>query len=271
MLGDLRKIFEPVWNLAVDKLCSNSVTAGDKFAIAGYMANLMTTTPAWRRVGVEMYNHGLRSHLSFAKKMREKHGGNDKLPVEAITMIERGEITIYTDPDYVKAVATKQMIDCAWAAYNQDWIVLHNDTASPFITSDNPVTILNPSFGPASRYLPVTPNLCLFVTYHRHVGNLTEATMPQAIRSPPQGQIAHRKVTGAQAREINRLVTQCAEKLVFSSGQSAGIATIVKKYRRYRVEAEFREYPANGEEAIYQWMSIRVREQTEPKQARKAL
>jgi hypothetical protein len=75
LLGDLRSIFEPHWNNAIDKLQSKSVTAQDKFAISGYMANLMSATPAWRRVGVKMYNQTLPGYLVFAKRMQEAHGG----------------------------------------------------------------------------------------------------------------------------------------------------------------------------------------------------
>jgi hypothetical protein len=265
LLGDLRKTFEPVWALVVGRLLSKSVTDGDKLAISGYMANLMTSTPAWRRVSVEICNHDLRNYLILAKKMQEKHGGNDELPVEAIAMMERGEITIKTDQNYVKAVLTKKMINHAWVLYNQDWIVLQNDTAAPFITSDNPVAILNPDFGQANRYLPVTPHLCVLIPCRRHMPSLTEDTISQAIRSAPQGHIAYGKVTAAQARAINRLITQCADDLVFSSAQSSGIAALVKKYGRFRVDAEFLEFPAREEEAIYQGVTIRVREPPIPR------
>jgi hypothetical protein len=216
LLGELRKIFEPHWNEAISKLRSKSVAAQDKFVISGYVANLLSTTPAWRRVGVKMYNEALRGYLLFSKRMKEKHGGNEKLPVEAIEMMEQGRITINANPNGVKAVLTKQMVDLAFGTYNQDWIILENDTAHPFITSDNPAAIAHQRFEPVQRYLPIDPRLCLFINYSRQVDRLTEATMSKAIRQPPAGQINYAKVSPKQARTINSLVVQCAEDLVFS-------------------------------------------------------
>jgi hypothetical protein len=258
LLGELRKIFEPHWNEAISKLRSKSVTAQDKFVISGYVANLLSTTPAWRRIGVKLFNEQLRGYLLFSKRMKEKHGRNEKLPVEAIAMMEQGRITINADPNAVKAVLTKQMVDIALGTYNQDWIILENDTAHPFITSDNPAAIAHRKFEPVQRYTPIDPQLCLFITYSRRPDRLTEATMSKAIRLPPTGQISYAKVSSKQARAINCLVAQCAEDLVLSSTQSTGIAKLVKKYARFCVDVEYREFPGQNEEAIYQAATIGI-------------
>jgi hypothetical protein len=84
--------------------------------------------------------------------------------------------------------------------------------------------------------------------------------MSKAIRLPPTGQINYAKVNPKQARDINCLVAQCAEDLVFSSTQSDGIAKVVNKYARFFVDAEYLEFPAKSEEAIYQTVTIGIRE-----------
>ena len=113
LLGDYRKMFEPLWNIAVEGLLSKAPSDHHRLAIAGYVANLMTCTPAWRRVGVQMHNNHATGYLKFSKRMQEDYGGNPKLPTDAIASLQRGEIAIDHDPDYVKALFTRQLIQHA--------------------------------------------------------------------------------------------------------------------------------------------------------------
>lgn len=264
MLGDFRKIFEPHWNPSVANMLAGKVSASDKFVISAYMANLMTCTPAWRRVGADMHDEGLKSYMSFAKKMKEKNGGQPDLPVEAIELVEQGKVKVYIDPDYIKAVVTKKLLNSAWNTYNQDWTILVNESQEPFITSDSPVALIpSPRVEAApQRYLPITPKLCLAVIHERTVKPivLTE----RDFQTPPHGTIKGRKITtAADARFVNRIVAQCAEDVVFSSTSSPRIAALVKRYAKFRVELNFVEFPAKGEEdAIYQGYIIDVRERS---------
>jgi hypothetical protein len=109
LLGDFRTMCEPYWNPSIESLLLRKITNQDKFVVSAYFAHLMTCTPAWRRVVVAIYNQQLAGNLSFAKKMKEKHGGQPDLPVEAIEMMERGELTLNINPDYIKANMTSIM------------------------------------------------------------------------------------------------------------------------------------------------------------------
>jgi hypothetical protein len=71
--------------------------------------------------------------------------------------------------------------------------------------------------------------------------------------------IGRRRARLADVEPINRLVAQCAEELVFSSLRSGRIAELVKKHAAYRVAADYVEFPAVGEDAVYQGNIIRVR------------
>ena len=55
----------------------------------------------------QRYNDHAKSFLSFSKQMAEKHGGNPDLPIEAITMLERGELALEHDPNYIKAITSQ--------------------------------------------------------------------------------------------------------------------------------------------------------------------
>jgi Protein of unknown function (DUF4238) len=139
LLGEFRAMIERHWNASVESILSGTLSDHDKFVVAAYMANLMTCTPTWRRIGVAIHNQQALAYLSYAKRMKEKYGGQPDLPVEAIEALERGEIAFDTDSDYVKALCTKHLMSYTWVIYNLDWFVLRNDTAHPFVTSDSPV------------------------------------------------------------------------------------------------------------------------------------
>ncbi len=256
LLGQFRAIFEPLWKTAVDTLVLGACPQEDRFAIAGYVANLMTCTPTWRRVGVQMYNDHATAYLAFAKRMQEKHGGNPTLPVDAIALLERGEIKLDHDPDYIKAVITRQLLDSAWMFYHQDWAVLENFSPYPFVTSDNPVAIEEAADfrHPPSRFVSLNPRLGLLVRATRT--NLP----PFDLRLPPLGQLSRRKIEAAEAKRLNRLVARCAENLVISSIKDDAIATLVRNAARFRVELEFVELVAPEPDAVYQGSIIRVRE-----------
>lgn len=256
LLGQFRKIFEPLWNTAVEALLCGACPPDHRLAIAGYVANLMTCTPAWRRVGVQLYNDHAAACLSFAKRMQEKHGGNPNLPVDGIAMLETGQIKLDHDPDFVKAVVTRQLLDSAWMIYHQDWVVLANPTDYPFLTSDNPVAIEQVADvrRPPTRFVALTPKLGLLV---RAVRTKLPAI---ALELSPMGQVSRRTVDATAAKRLNRLVARCAEDLVLSSTNSSAVATLVRNAARFRVETEFVEFPAPEPDAVYQGSIIRVRE-----------
>jgi hypothetical protein len=263
LLGDFRKFCEPHWNQSIQGFFSGIISDEDRFIIAAYFANLMTCTPAWRRVGATMHNQHLMGNMSFAKKMKEKHGGQDNLPVEAIEMMERGEITLETEPAYIKAVITRQLIEHTYMMFNQNWTILKNNTDQVFITSDNPVAVLysGKPGGRVTRFLPITPQLCLSVTYDTSkMGLLYSKEYSLDCMKPSPGKTIYNDVNKKGAKYVNRNVAMCAENMVFSSKKSAGLDVLVKKYAIYGIDAEYIELPGIKEDAIYQISKISVRE-----------
>jgi hypothetical protein len=256
LLGEFRKIFEPQWNESISTLLSKTLMPKDMFAVAGYFVNLMVCTPTWRRIGVTMHNDHAKSFLIFAKKMKEKHRGSPELPVDAIEMLERGDITLEHDPNYIKAKVTQDLMKYAWMTYHQDWTIIRNTTPHPFITSDNPVAIHNSAnpVEPMTRYLPIAPALCLSVCYGRMKLPPINPTMP------PKGTVKWATVNDQGAKFINKLVAQCGEDLVFSSIRSAGIESLVRNCARFRVDVEFIQLPTNEPDAVYDGSIIRIRD-----------
>jgi len=268
LLGEFRRMVEPWWNESVANALVEKPSYHDKFVIAMYMAHLMTCTPAWRRVGVSQHNQLLAMHLSFAKRMKEKHGGQPKLPVEAIAMIERGEIALDTDPDYIKALMTKSLMHYAWAIYNENWTLVQAYPDQPFLTSDNPVALKYSGAAgePVRRFLPITPQLSLAIKFEPVVDPAAARLRPEELRAGlerrPQGKIHY--VTGDEELcwHINRFQAQCAEELVFSSRLEDAESRLVAKYARFRLDVECVQFPdpSGEEDSFIQGSILRVRE-----------
>lgn len=255
LLGDFRKIFEPHWNPSIANILVGKISANDKFVASAYMANMMVCTPAWRRVAEAMYAQHAAGYFSFSQRMNEKHGVKDELLAEGVQMLQRGELKLEANADYIKALITRQLLAYACLTYNLDLLLVENSTDIPFLTSDNPVAVdySGRPGAPVTRMLPITPSLCLSVTYDpAAAGSFDMSEVPRIMKTPPTGIITRAKVKPAGVRTVNRLIAQCAENLVFASRDDTGAAELVKKYGKFRIEADFVELEAKGEpDAVY--------------------
>jgi hypothetical protein len=90
-------------------------------------------------------------------------------------------------------------------------------TAYAFITSDNSVAIhQSPNLlEPMTRYVPITPAICLSVLYDRTELPPFDPTLP------PQGAVKWASVTDHGAKFINKLVAQSAVADAFGAEPSA--------------------------------------------------
>lgn len=265
LLGDFRSIFEPFWNLSVASILSGTVSAQDKWVVSGYMANLMASIPAWRRVGIDMYDQMTVARLRAEVDVLKEHGQ----PVEpdlakGVEMLERGELKVATEPDYIKALATKHLMSYAWLNYNVDWLIFRNETAQPFITSDNPVAYDYSGIpsSPVWRYLPITPSICLCVEYDpmRHkIEELPPEALERGLAVQPAGMVRSSIAEPAKVREINKLILRCGEQLVFSSDPFEKLPVLVRKYGKYRMLTEHVEFrdPRDGGRIIGQTLLVR--------------
>jgi hypothetical protein len=108
VLGEFRSIFEPRWDAAVDAIEKRKITSDDKFVIAGYWANLLAATPAWRKIGKQLFEREL---LSITPMIMRNRPAPDSL--------KNVDLTVEVDEDYIKAVATRQLLSGALQLYHQ--------------------------------------------------------------------------------------------------------------------------------------------------------
>jgi hypothetical protein len=237
VLGQFRSIFEPRWNSALEAIEKGKPTIDTKFVIAGYWANLLTATPAWRKIGQELYEREVHSILPMIEKQLPRPDS-----------LKGVKLTVEVDEDYIKAVATKNLISTALGLYHQAWTVLTNDTAHEFLTSDNPSAIFPPPVpgGPVVRILPLSPHLCITTIMERspiYKKDFEEADL----KVPPKAWITYKRAVPNGVKLANRLTVVNAERFVFSRVANSSIAALVKKYGDYqtRLEHSIKPLPAS--------------------------
>jgi hypothetical protein len=263
LLGEFRALYEPHLRSSIHAIESGRASATDKHVVAMFMASLIACTPAWRRAGTQISNILQKERLLLERDMRIRHDAVADFPLEGVDMLERGELEIDTDEDYVKAVGTKSLMPTALSLYQEDWIVGVNTTVDPFLTSDYPFAIDWVHVAPSEimyRHLPLSPRTSVTVA---HSGRFPLDTRPEAtqriLSTPQDGGLRYANLRSDFVDRLNRLVAQCAEDHVFSSRASDATAQLVKSYARHRLDVEYVQFPG-GEDSVIQGSILRVRE-----------
>ena len=112
-----------------------------------------------------------------------------------------------------------------------------------------------------TRFLPLSPDLCLGVTFDGAIRPLDRKNPSMDLQTPPRGSITYQRARPTAVRIINGLVVKCAEHLIFSAKEDRKIEALVKKYAAYRVDSTYAEFPASGEDAVYQGVTIQLARQ----------
>ena len=248
-LGQYRSEFERVWNHGIEALRQHSLDMQDKLYIAGYWAQLLVCTPTWTRVAIKTSDELLINTIAAHCEIKSQVGRPDKVLEAAMAEVERGDITVNTERDYVRAHSAQSVLKYAWALYNTQWDVFENDTEVEFLTSDNPASCedqgerwrMPGSPSTFIRYLPVTPRLCLTCDLTQLPPWIREAT-PDFSKEP------FKKVRGGRVGQgiverVNMWTVKCAEDLVLTTGESGYARDLTARYARFRVDSEVRRFP----------------------------
>jgi hypothetical protein len=223
-IEEFLKQIEPKYNTAVSLISRGEPNAHSVFAIAGYMAFILTCSPAANRLGSEHLKE-LLDHL--AKKMDEKNQFTPPPPSLGATniteLLEQGRIQISVDPKYPQALGISQIWSFTSAFGNSHWELLINDYPdSPFFTSDFP-TAVEFSQTQILRVFPLRPNLAVRVFPYQEFGkDKHELDFPNfslSIRKPSRKEISR----------INQKIVYSAEELVLFSSDLPWIPKFVAK------------------------------------------
>ena len=147
-------------------------------------------------------------------------------------LISNGDVKIEIDPEFPQAIGIDSILDYVSIFGNFSWEILINEYEdSPFFTSDYPIAIERPDGSLLmNKIVPLDPFIAVKIipdpTFNRRVRDLTFSNFKCSFRKP------NRKKVG----NINKLIVQCAENLVFYRDNNDWIPKFIKKYSKYRIE-----------------------------------
>ncbi len=250
----LKKI-EPNYNKSIDKLRANDIDAACIFTIAGFVAYIITCSPAGMRINsnllkgaVEETTRILDSKEAFPPPPPELGGKN------LTELLCNGALQVEIDHKYPQAIGIEQILSHAISFGNSAWeILLNNFEDSPFFTSDFPVAIEKTKDNRIlNRIIPLCPNLairiCPDISIERNHSDYSFSKFTYSIQ----------KLNRQEVININRLVVQCAEDLVFFRDNPEWVTKFVTKNAKYWIEPKTHRIPHSG--GTYLWFSQEIAE-----------
>ncbi|MGA7576958.1 MAG: DUF4238 domain-containing protein [Desulfobaccales bacterium] len=227
------KTVEPKYNAALDKLVAGEIDNTCIYTIAGFVAFVISCSPAGVRIGSER----LRSTVATSTSVLEAKGLLPPPPPElgdtTITELLRdGAFYISIDPKYPQAIGITSILELTARFGNCKWEILHNDfDDSPFFTSDFPAAIEKTDTPLIlNRIVPLAPNLALRIKPELtpDKGRMNFSFTNFGCRS--------RKVGRKEIVKLNCLIVRCAEDSVFYRDDNPWVRPFVTKNRYFHVE-----------------------------------
>lgn len=245
----LREI-EPKYNLSVEKLRKNQIDSDCIFTIAGFVAYIITCSPAGMRIHsnllkgtVEETTRVLDSKETFPLPPPEL-GGNS-----LTELLNSGALQVNIDSKYPQAIGISQILSHANTFGNSTWEIIVNTVEdSPFFTSDFPVAIEETEDKRIlNRIAPLSPSLAIRirpnVSLDRNQADYSFSNFKYSIRKAKRHEVTN----------INRKIVQCAEELVFFRDNHDWVAKFVAKNSKYWIEPKMQRIPHSS--GTFLWFS----------------
>jgi Protein of unknown function (DUF4238) len=256
VIEEFLKTIEPKYNTSVEKLRAGSIDKEAVYVIAGFIAYVATCSPAAMRI-----NAGpLRGVVETTANIIAESGGMPKAPDvisgDAISeLLGDGSVVINIDEKYPQAIGITNVMQLLCNFGNFNWDILRNEEpGSPFFTSDYPVAIeITPDSRVLNRIVPLAPDLAVRIRPDVTREKIEEFGFPR---------FGFRRaiITSSEVREINRLIVQSAESLVFFRDDAPWVQSFVDRHKRFRIEPAVLKVPSGNGHLIL--TRLELREQT---------
>lgn len=238
-IEEFLETIEPKYNASLEKLRAGRVDKGAVHVIAGFIAYIATCSPAAMRIGAAP----LRNVVEAEANLLDKTGDLPKAPASLggkslSELLAEGTVSIPIDNKYPQAIGISNVIDLVGSFGNFAWEVLINqEPGSAFFTSDYPVAIERTSDARIlNKLVPLAPDVAVRIMpdlSKDRRNDLSFSDFDYRVRRPK----------GTEIREINRLIVQSAETLVFYRDAADWVKRFVERHRKYRIEPTSQKIP----------------------------
>jgi hypothetical protein len=231
---------EPKYNASVAKLRDDKIDQECIYAVAGFVAYVAACSPTAMRINTAPLQGTIAAEIAIL----DKQGLLEKAPPSlggksATELLAEGAIRSVVDPKFPQAISISNVTHFVSVFGNSRWEILHNnDEESPFFTSDYPVAIETTSDRRIlNKIAPLTPNLAVRIMPNIAMSG-ADPDLSFAKFSHTRRTLKHHEV-----RNINRLLVQCAEDIIFHRDQRDWIEKFVAKNRHYRIDTVTSQIP----------------------------
>lgn len=250
------RIIEPKWNDGVENIGDLLKYEEIKYFMAGYIAVLVSCTPSSVRTSTHAIEEIIASSSNIiAQQMQnypERFPDQKPLPPEIFEQIlAAGGLKATVDPKHTHARSMQNLINLQWCFYKSPWMILDNETDSPFLTSDFPVAYYypKPQTRVPYRFVPISPRYAILIK------TSTDRADRKAPEEPfseyPITEIDIRPVKSTFPKILNKLTIQGAEQFIISAYDAPWIMKLVKKYKNWKMDSGTVRLPyENGEMII---------------------
>jgi hypothetical protein len=224
---------EPMYDASITKLREDRIDRECIHAIAGFVGYVACCAPAAMRI----HTGPLQSLLVSEAAILDRQGLIPRAPPalgsKTLTeLLNDKEVQIAIDPKYPQALGISSIIDRVSVYGNSKWeILLNRAPESPFFSSDFPLAIEAPGHQAIHWVVPLAPDLAIRIIPDVRLDKTTPELSFSGFTS------RRRTLRRSEVVEINRLIVQCAEDLIFYRDDHEWIRRFVAKNRYYRVEA----------------------------------
>ena len=251
---------ETRWAANVQALRERRLNARGKYELASYIAYLRACNPVAKRMGQGMLASAIQPLVDSVLREHLYAPPHDSPPLDNATRaslqneFERGNIKSDVDRDYAHARGIASLTGIANRLYCSHWLMLHNETDVPFITSDNPAVIY--SHGANDRtsiFVPLSAKDAVLISPNDSIPRPTDADVHEFESAGDR----YASIKKHAAERFNVLVVKSAERLVLHGKVEKWLEELVMKHRTWRMEHVCDSLPCeNGVLQIHRQMPM---------------
>ena len=253
-IEEFLKSIEPKYNATLAKILTGKIDAECVYVIAGFVAYVLTCSPA----GMRIQSEPLKNIVEETAKILDSKGSLPAPPPELggdrlTELLNSKKVHVEIDPKYPQAVGIGSILSIATTFGNSKWDFLINlFDESPFFTSDFPVAIEKTNDPRIlNRVTPLSPDLAVRIRPDISQANGSSNFSFSGFKS------TIRKISRQEVININKLIVRCAETNVFFRDNHEWVPKFVERNADFRIEPRTHKIP-HGKNGKLLWSTLEI-------------